>query len=185
MAKLKWRGDELKKFTNEALMAGIKAAGFELWRISFKIAGVPNIGVTKTRTRDTSAEGGGPKGSQYTEYPHSSKPGETPRKRTGHGQANVIWGWDVRKIAARVGHRRLAMYMIFHALGIRYSRVGLQVRPTVLLAYRENEARLFAIVKRVAQRTMGSKPGVKSGGGGAGSTGGGGPRRDPTTGRFI
>ena len=161
MAKLKWRGDELRKFTDEALMAGIRAAGAKLWQISFKNGGVLNPGVAKIRTRDTSAQGGGKKGSQYTEYPHSSKPGETPRKRTGHGQANVIWGWDVRKIAARVGHRRLARYMIFHELGIRYSRAGLQIRPTVVLAYRENEARLFAIVKRVAQRTMGSKPGVK------------------------
>ena len=161
MAKLKWRGEDLKKFTNAALLEGIKKTGHALWRKSFQYAGVLNPGVPHKRTRDTSAQGGGKKGSQYTTYPHSSKPGETPRKRTGHGQANVVWGFDVRKIAARVGHRRLAMYMIFHALGIRYSRVGVQQRPTVLLAYRENESQLFAIMKRVAQRTMGSKPGVK------------------------
>ena len=152
---MKWNGAELLKFTDQALAAGIRAAGFDLWRISRNIAGVPNMGVRVKRVRDTSAHGGGPVGSTYTIYPHSSRPGEAPRKRTGFGQGNIVWGFNRNRIASRVGHRRLAMYMIYHALGIRYSRVGFQKRPTVALAYRDNVARLFTITKKVAQREMG------------------------------
>jgi hypothetical protein len=87
-----------------------------------------------------------------TVYPNSSKPGESPRRRTGFGQKNIVRGMNAQRPAARVGYTRLIRYMTFHELGIRYSR-GIQQRPTLVPAFRNNIHRLSTIARIAAQRT--------------------------------
>lgn len=86
-----------------------------------------------------------------TIYPNSSRPGESPRRRTGFGQKNIVFGVDESTLVARVGFTRNARYMTFHELGIRYSS-GLQQRPTIVPATSENLPRLQAIFQRGAKQ---------------------------------
>ncbi len=152
--KLKWNGKALARFSREAAGAGIRAATVELHSISRKKASISNVATRHKRVRDTSQQGGGPKGSQYSTWDNSSRQGEAVRRRTGFGQKNIVWGFDGTRIIGRVGYTRNARYMTFHELGIRYSG-GLQKRPTLVPALADNISRLFAIVKRGAQRHKG------------------------------
>ncbi len=152
--KLKWNGSALLRFSREAAGAGIRAATIELQTISRKKASIPNPATRHKRVKDTSEQGGGPKGSQYSTWDNSSKAGESVRRRTGFGQKNIVWGYDGTRIIGRVGYTRNARYMTFHELGIRYSG-GLQKRPTLVPALADNLSRLFSIVKRVAQQHKG------------------------------
>lgn len=88
-----------------------------------------------------------------TIYPNPSRPGEPPRVRTGQGLKNIVGGLSPDGLAWRTGYTRNARYMTFHELGIRYARVGLQQRPTVVPALQNNLQRLFEIAKRAAQAT--------------------------------
>jgi hypothetical protein len=148
---LKWHGAALLRYTEEAQAAGLIAASAELQRIARKKAGIPNIAKRHKRTRNTSAQGGGKKGSQYTTYPHSSKPGESPRRRTGRGQKGIVRRFDRRRMVASVGFTRGVRYMTFHELGIRYAG-GLQQRPTLVPGLVDNLPRLSAIAIRAAKR---------------------------------
>ena len=145
---IKWHGAAFKRLTEGAINAGIEAATLELQRIARKMASTSNKGVPKKRKRDTSR---GSKGSQYTVYPHSSKPGEPVRRRSGFGQKNIAAGVDRAKQAGRVGYTKNARYMMFHELGIRY-RGGLQKRPTLVPAVTKNRGRLAKIGAFAAQR---------------------------------
>ncbi len=152
--QLKWRGKELLRFTEDAMMAGLIAASAEHQRISRKKTSIPNVAKRHKRKRDTSKQGGGPKGSQYSTWPNSSKPGESVRRRTGKGQKGIVRGSDRKRLAARVGYRRTARYMTFHELGIRYAKKGLQKRPTLLPALVDNLDRLGSIAVRAAKRVQ-------------------------------
>lgn len=149
-ARLKWFGKELLSASRRGLEAAFDAWWIEVQRIARVKAGVPNIGVRKRRVRDTSAQGGGKRGSQYTVYPHSSKPGESPRRRTGLGQKNIVGGRE--GLVARIGYTAQARYMTYHELGIRYSIVGLQHRPTIVPAVKDNRLRLIKLMERAAKR---------------------------------
>ena len=150
--KLKWNGDALLKFSEEALMAGLIAAAAEHQSISRKKVSIQNQPVKKKRVRDTSSRGGGKKGSQYTSHPNSSQPGESVRRRHGHGMAGIVRGSSRKRLAARVGYRRNVRYMMFHELGIRYANKGLQKRPTLVPALVDNLDRLSTIAVRAAKR---------------------------------
>lgn len=153
-AKLKWFGAQFLKKSARQIEAMFDVWWIEVQRIARLKASVPNIGVARTRKRDTSAQGGGKKGSQYTVYPHSSKPGESPRRRTGFGQKNIVGGrqgMGARSIA-RVGYTAKARYMTYHELGIRY-RSGKQQRPTIIPTLSDNRPRLVKLMERAAQRT--------------------------------
>lgn len=115
-------------------------------------ASVVNPGRRMRRTRATSR---GKKGSQYTTYPHSSRPGEAPRRRTGFGQKNIVWGFHKGKHEGRVGYTRNARYMAYHELGIRYRHQGFQRRPTIMPALRQNMRRLSQIMQRASGGTGG------------------------------
>jgi len=158
--RLKLNTAGFKAMTRRQMEAGIAAATVDLHRIARKKAGIPNPGVTVTSTR---ARAGGNKSSR-TEYPTSSRPGESPRRRTGFGQKGIVMG--VHGLEGRVGYTRLARYMTFHELGIRYhrsggetrdkrgrflARGGIQRRPTIVPALKRNRARLILIMKRAAQ----------------------------------
>jgi len=78
----------------------------------------PNTGTRRKRKRSTAAGG---KGSGYTTYDRPSKPGEPPRKRTGHGQSQIVWEFngDNNAPAARVGVKENGLYMAYLELGTR------------------------------------------------------------------
>ena len=98
---LKWRGEALLGYIDEAVEAGLVAASIELQNIARRKTSIPNVAVRHKRKRDTSKQGGGPKGSQYSTWPHSSKPGESVRRRTGFGQKRIVRGYSRKKKAAR------------------------------------------------------------------------------------
>lgn len=142
--RLVWKGDKFLQFARERAAAGLQAAGTELHRIARQKASIPNPGVTVAQQRVTA----GSNATQRTIYPSPSQPGESPRRRTGFGQKNIVGGFSRVLMAFRVGYSRLARYMTFHELGIRYSRKGLQQRATIVPAMRENLGRLGAIFRR-------------------------------------
>lgn len=74
------------RITKRAAQA-LKAAALVLDRECRIAVGQPNTGESRTRTRDTSR---GKAGSQYTVYPHPSRPGEPPRLRTGFGRSSIF-----------------------------------------------------------------------------------------------
>jgi len=147
--RITWNGEALKRYTHKQIEAGLYAAAVELHRIARKKASIPNAGQTVAVKRQRA---GGNKSSR-TIYPHSSRPGESPRRRTGFGQKNIVFGISQDGTTARVGYTRNARYMTYHELGIRYSRVGLQYRPTIVPAMRHNAPRLAMIAVRAARET--------------------------------
>ncbi len=152
--KFRWNGAALLQFTEEAMMAGVIAAAAEHQNISRKKVSKQNQPVKKKRVRDTRKQGGGKIGSQYTIHPNSSKPGESVRRRFGHGMAGIVRGSDRKRLSARVGYTRNVRYMTFHELGIRYAKKGLQKRATLVPAVADNLDRLGGIAVRAAKRVQ-------------------------------
>lgn len=137
--------------------AYLTVMGSELHRLSRDAASRPNTGVTvkfsKERIKARKTEKFKNK-TQRTIYPNPSKPGESPKRRTGFGHKNIVWGYSKMLQAARVGYTRAARYMTFHELGIRYRRRGREQRPTIIPALKDNWLRLIAIGKRAADRIL-------------------------------
>lgn len=53
------------------------------------------------------------------QYPPASRPGESPARRTGFGQKNIVWTYDPATMTGKIGIRAgsQAMYMIYLELG--------------------------------------------------------------------
>lgn len=204
---VKWHGEEMQEWIDDAAFAGIQAVGLKLQAIARKKASVVNRGTKKRFEVDDAGKrvykkkdkkkpaskrkksggktetplsdddlllepeeragykhrggGGGSrkprKKKKYrtrTVYKNSSKPGESPRRRTGFGQKNIVFGHDRKKLQARVGYTRAARYMIFHELGIRYSKVGLQKRPTIVPALADNIPHLSRVFATHSRRHL-------------------------------
>lgn len=143
--KLKWYGEELMALNRNKIAAAMEAWWVELQRLAREAASISNEGVAVSITQPRA---GGNKTSR-TAYPHSSRPGEPPRRRTGFGQKNIVGGFSWALMVARVGYTRAARYMTYHELGIRYSS-GTQQRPTIIPAERHNRQRLIQLMKRAA-----------------------------------
>ncbi len=144
--RLSMHDDEFRRMTARKIDAFLQAATLELHRIARKKASLSNRGV---RVKIKRPRKGGAK-TQRTVYPHSSKPGESPRRRTGFGHKNIVWGYSKLLQVGRVGYTRNARYMTFHELGIRYKKAGKQRRPTIVPALRDNRRRLMAVGRRAA-----------------------------------
>ena len=135
-----------KKFhalIDQATAEGLQRAGIFYHTACKHKVNVSNAGVRKTRQRDTKA---GKKGSTYTVYPNSSKPGEAPRARTGFGRQNIVYEYNdnPKDPAVRVGVARNGKYMFWLEIGTK--RVA--ARPWLLrtlLEHKEQIARLAAI----------------------------------------
>lgn len=149
---MRWHGKEFERLLDEQIVRGLTAAAAELHRISRKKAGIINPGRTVPITRPRA----GGNATQRTIYTNSSKPGESPRRRTGFGQKNIVFGVNPAVKAARVGYTANARYMTFHELGIRYSS-GFQQRPTLVPALRDNLPRLREIFQRASARGRGRR----------------------------
>ncbi len=142
MAVLRMFDKEFRRLTDRQMDAFLQAATLELHRQALKNASVSNKGKVVKITRPRK---GGAK-TQRTIYPNSSLPGESPRRRTGFGWSNIVWGYSKSRKEGRVGYTRNARYMTFHELGIRYKR-GKQQRPTIVPAIRDNLQQLKAVAR--------------------------------------
>jgi hypothetical protein len=141
-----WHGKEFEGEAHRRIMRGIKAVVIFAQAKARELASVHNEGVRHKRVRATKQGG---KGSQYTTYPNSSKPGEPPRRRTGFGQKNILAGWDDTTRTGRVGFGQNAKYMAFHELGIQYRT--LQRRPTLALMIAQHKSTLADVFSRAAR----------------------------------
>lgn len=79
-----------------------------------ELLSVPNTGERrKHRTRKTPSG----RAASYTVYPHPSKPGEPPRKRTGWLQRHVLYELDRASLSGRIGLGTSAQYGLHLHLG--------------------------------------------------------------------
>jgi hypothetical protein len=85
-----WNGDGAAAHVKGLAWEGILRATVYFWTECQKAVGIPNP----------------------PPYRNSSKPGEPPRKRTGFGQANIIYEADKSILTTRVGVLSNARYMI-------------------------------------------------------------------------
>jgi hypothetical protein len=133
----------------------LRAAAEELHRLSQEAADTPNTGVTiklsKAEVKRRRASGDKFRNkTQRTVYPNPAPPGHAPHRRTGFGRLNIVQGFSRALMASRVGYTRLARYMTFHELGIRYTKVGEQQRPTIMPALRNQRSQ----IRRVAMNSI-------------------------------
>ena len=145
---------EFLAFKDQKIDAYLTAMGSELHSISWEAASRPNTGVTVRFSAATRKRRKGSKflnKTQRTIYPDPSKPGESPKRRTGFGQKNIVWGYSKPLQVARVGYTRAARYMTFHELGIRYSRRGMERRPTIIPSLVDNRRRILTVGIRAAR----------------------------------
>lgn len=94
-------------------------------------------------TRRVAAGRTGPEGQRrsWTEYV-GSRPGQPPMLRTGFGRSSITFWAGPRKLTARVGMRRNAIYMAYLELGTR----RIARRPWLSRAVREMQSRLARIL---------------------------------------
>lgn len=114
-----WRGDTGKRLLLSAAGESVVRITEFFLRAVQKEIGVPNPGRRVKRKRKTS---GGDKGSTYTVYPNSSKPGEPPRRRTGWLSSHIRREYAPDRLSSRVGLLPNAKYGLFLELARRYSR---------------------------------------------------------------
>lgn len=143
---LKLRINEFKRLIDAKADAFLKAITVALHEYAQHNADKINTGVVVPITRPRA----GGNATQRTIYPDSSKPGESPRRRTGFGRDNIVWGYRRSLQEGRVGYTKNARYMLFHELGIRFRKVGFQRRPTIIPSLRDNRFRLVELGRRAA-----------------------------------
>jgi hypothetical protein len=107
-------------------------------------------GVGWRMSKNVRKKGGKANRTQITIYPHSSKPGEAVRQRTGVGRKNIVAGWE--GLRSRVGYTKNARYMTMHELGIKYPK-GRQKRPLMVPALRDSNRVLADNMRKAADRT--------------------------------
>lgn len=142
--------DGFNRALNEATKRGVRAVAITAHTLIQQELSVPNTGVRHKRTRATSR---GRKGSQYTTYPHPSKPGEPPRLRTGFGRSHVYKEPIDGGLRWRIGVRGNAAYMGLLELGTK--RVA--ARPWLAATLRKHLASLVKIsagAKGVSKRDL-------------------------------
>jgi len=77
----------------------------------------------------------------YTIYPNPSKPGESPRLRTGFGRKNIVINHDPKGRYVRVGVSQNGMYMFFLEVGTR----NIARRPWLMKTLMENQKVIGAL----------------------------------------
>lgn len=137
--RVEWQGTPARQQVKRLLVEGLTRAVVFLWTEIQETLNVPNTGVRKKhRTRKTKS--GRP--ATYTVYPHPSKPGEAPRKRTGWLQRNVLYSIDPDAPSAAVGVQQNARYGAYLEVGT--SRV--KARPWLLATLERLKDQLAALI---------------------------------------
>lgn len=153
--KLKSNAKAFAQWAARRIDAYLSAITLEVHRLALKAASVPNPGQVRQFSKAERARRKGGKfknKTQRTVYPFPSRPGESPRMRTGFGRKNIVMGYSRTLKEGRVGYTRLARYMTYHELGIRYRRVGTQQRPTIMPVVRGEPRRLIAVGRAAMRR---------------------------------
>lgn len=127
-----WNGKEFEKHLKKATATGLKRAGVFFHSKCREVVSKPNTGVSIAIKRHTK---GGNKRSR-TIYPNPSRPGESPRLRTGFGRANVVvnHGPNLKNPYARVGVSANGIYMFYLEVGTRH----IARRPWLMKTLEEN-----------------------------------------------
>jgi len=150
---VKWYGTQYEKMARKAVFKGLQSAGLLLHKISRKKASIAAPRAKKLTVGLVEENGKVSKKAKTTTVIKSaSRPDESPFRRTGVGQKNIIYGHDSSLEQVRVGYGRLARYMIFHELGIHYPHAGFQQRPTIIPAMEDNWSILMQVVATRSQK---------------------------------
>ena len=139
--RLEWNGPQVEAEIRRTAGEAIVRATVYLWQQCRQAVGEPNSGERrKHRTKKTKS--GRP--ASYTVYPHPSREGDPPRKRTGWLQNNIVYEviGTVGSPVGRVGVRENAIYGAYLELGTR----RMKPRPWLLATARKYFIQLQAIV---------------------------------------
>jgi hypothetical protein len=143
--------DEFNRTLQRATRVGLLRATIQAYALCRAAVNVPNTGQTRKRVKDTTARGGGPKGSQYTVYERPSRPGEPPHKITGTGQSNIVYeaNDNAKNPATRLGVRQGGKHMIYLELGTQ----NIEPRPWLVATIIQNARQLSQLAITGARGT--------------------------------
>lgn len=130
-SSLKWNGKEFADKLEAATTEGLMRAGQFYHTKCVLAVSKPNTGRSVKVKRQTP---GGNKRTR-TVYPNPSKPGESPRLRTGFGRKNIVVNHDKRGRWTRVGVTMNGIYMFFLEVGTR----RIARRPWLLKTLMDNQ----------------------------------------------
>lgn len=130
-SSLKWNGKQFEQSLRKATAEGLLRAGTFYHQRCQQAVSKPNTGRSIRIKRRTP---GGNRSSR-TIYPNPSKPGETPRLRTGFGRNNVVVNHDPQGKYTRVGVTRNGIYMFYLEVGTRH----IARRPWLMRTLLENQ----------------------------------------------
>jgi hypothetical protein len=127
---MKWNGKKFEEQLQKATAEGLLRAGAFYHAKCRQVVSKPNTGRSvKVKRR---VKGGNKR--TRTIYPNPSKPGESPRLRTGFGRNNIVVNHDPKGRYTRIGVTRNGMYMFYLEVGTR----RIQRRPWLLKTLLEN-----------------------------------------------
>jgi hypothetical protein len=132
MSDMKWNGKAFEQHLQKATSNGLLRAGTfyqsQCQRVVSKSAGPISVPIKRQTP-------GGNRRTRTT-YTTPSKPGESPRARTGFGRKNIVMNHKAgRRPHARVGVTRNAMYMFHLEIGTR----NIRRRPWLMKTLLENQ----------------------------------------------
>ncbi|HEX5272703.1 MAG TPA: hypothetical protein VFW33_19535 [Gemmataceae bacterium] len=139
-ARLKIDPDKIVKELESRAWEGIQRATVFLHSKVKEALNVPNSGERRKHPARKTPSG---RAASYTVYPHPSRPGEPPRKRTGWLQSQVAYDLDRTRLQGRVGVRVSARYGLYLELGTR----RMQARPFITAPIVQYRAQLDALIR--------------------------------------
>ena len=128
---MRWNGKKFEEQLKKATAQGLLRAGAFYHSKCREAVSKPNTGQSVRVRRQTK---GGNKRTR-TVYNNPSKPGESPRLRTGFGRNNVVVNHDTKGQYTRVGVSRNGMYMFYLEVGTRH----IARRPWLMKTLLENQ----------------------------------------------
>jgi len=146
-AKFSWNGDPVVRALEEAAWEGLQRAALRLHTHLLETLNVPNTGESRKHPTRKTASG---RPATYTIYPHSSRPGEPPRKRTGWLQRNVRYELDRSALRARVGVTENARYGLY----LEFGTARVAARPWLDSTFRVLLPELRALVLAPVEKAL-------------------------------
>lgn len=152
---MKWNGKKFEEHLKKATSEGLLRAG-TFYHTKCRLAvSKPNTGVRK-KYRDQSKEAkarrkaAGNNTTSKTIYPNPSKPGESPRLRTGFGRNNIVINMDPKGEYVRVGVTKNGIYMFYLEVGTR----RIARRPWLLKTLMENRVMIGKLAATGGKRRV-------------------------------